>query len=78
VIREGRASSGPREAGFVEFWAAGANVTGEFQCSECGYGVTIFRTLPQCPMCTGTSWEQVPWSPLTRAAAGEAREYSGS
>jgi rubredoxin len=52
---------------FVEFWVAGQNVTGEFHCSECGYGVTIMRVLPLCPMCGGTSWEQSPWSPFTRA-----------
>jgi rubredoxin len=52
---------------FVEFWSAGQNVKGEFHCSECGYGVTIVRTLPLCPMCGGTSWEQSPWSPFTRA-----------
>jgi len=42
-------------------------VKGEFHCSECGYGVTIVRALPLCPMCGGTSWEQSPWSPFTRA-----------
>jgi len=52
---------------YVEFWAAGQIVTGEFHCSDCGYGVTIVRTLPSCPMCGGTSWEQSPWSPFTRA-----------
>ena len=30
---------------YVEFWAAGATVKGEFHCSECGYGVAIVRTL---------------------------------
>jgi rubredoxin len=52
---------------YVEFWAAGATVKGEFHCSECGYGVAIVRTLPLCPMCGGTSWEQVPWSPFSRS-----------
>ena len=52
---------------FVEFWVAGVSVKGEFHCSECGYGVTIVRALPLCPMCGGTSWEQAPWSPFTRA-----------
>jgi hypothetical protein len=52
---------------FVEFWATGQAVKGEFHCSECGYGVTIVRTLPLCPMCRGTSWEQSAWSPFTRA-----------
>ena len=52
---------------YVEFWAAGQAVKGEFHCSACGYGVTIVRALPVCPMCGGTSWEQSPWSPFTRA-----------
>jgi len=52
---------------YVEFWAAGQAVKGEFHCSECGYGVTIVHALPLCPMCGGTSWEQSPWSPFTRA-----------
>ena len=52
---------------YVEFWATGQAVKGEFHCSECGYGVTIVRALPLCPMCGGTSWEQSPWSPFSRA-----------
>jgi rubrerythrin len=52
---------------YVEFWAAGQIVKGEFHCSECGYGVTIVRALPLCPMCRGTLWEQSDWSPFTRA-----------
>jgi rubrerythrin len=52
---------------YVEFWASGQIVTGEFHCSDCGYGVTIMRALPLCPMCHGTSWEQCDWSPFTRA-----------
>jgi rubrerythrin len=52
---------------YVEFWAAGQPVKGEFHCSACGYGVTIVRALPLCPMCQGSSWEQSDWSPFTRA-----------
>ena len=55
------------EGGYVQFWSAGESVKGEFHCAECGYGVTVYRKLPVCPMCGGTSWEQAPWSPLTRA-----------
>jgi rubredoxin len=51
---------------FVEFFAAGQSVKGEYHCSDCGYGVTIVRALPLCPMCGGTSWEQSDWSPFTR------------
>ena len=55
--------------GFVPFYAAGDSAKGEFHCTECGYGVTIFRELPHCPMCGCTSWEQSTWSPLTHARA---------
>ena len=40
---------------------------GEFHCAECGYGVTVYRALPVCPMCGGGEWEQSAWSPLSRA-----------
>jgi rubredoxin len=64
--------------GYVQFWSTGQAVKGEFKCSECAYCVTVFRELPQCPMCSGTSWEQVPWSPLTRAleAGGGSRDLA--
>ena len=54
---------------FVAFWPAGKSVKGEFHCSECGYGVTIVRALPTCPMCGGNTWEESPWSPFTRSKA---------
>jgi rubrerythrin len=53
--------------GFVEFLSSGDRATGEYHCSECGYGVTIFAVLPLCPMCGGTAWEQSSWSPFSRA-----------
>jgi rubrerythrin len=52
---------------YVEFLAAGQSVKGEFHCSDCGYGVTIVRALPLCPMCGGKSWERFAWSPFTRS-----------
>ncbi len=52
---------------FVEFFPTGQPVKGEYHCSECGYGVTIVRALPLCPMCGGTSWEQSAWSPFSRS-----------
>ena len=52
---------------FVEFWPTGQSVKGEYHCAECGYGVTVFTVLPQCPMCGGRSWEQSTWSPFARA-----------
>jgi hypothetical protein len=54
---------------YVDFLVTGAAAKGEFHCSECGYGVTIVRVLPVCPMCQGTSWEQSAWSPFGRSRA---------
>lgn len=51
----------------VHFYAAGANGKGEYRCAECAYGVTVHRTLPVCPICSGSSWEQAAWSPFSRA-----------
>ena len=60
---------GRREDEFVAFLAAGDPVVGEFRCSECGYGVSISRALPICPMCGGVTWEHGPWSPPARVGA---------
>lgn len=46
---------------YVPFTAAGEQGIGEFRCAECGYGVTVWSTLPRCPMCTGESWERSGW-----------------
>jgi rubrerythrin len=48
--------------------AAGAAAVGEFRCRSCGYGVTVQRALPICPMCGGTEWEQAS-RPFGRARA---------
>jgi rubrerythrin len=66
-MTQGRETTRTATDDYVEFWATGQSVKGEFHCSECGYGVTIVRALPLCPMCRGTSWEQSPWSPFTRS-----------
>jgi hypothetical protein len=68
-MAEGRQTSRAAMDDYVEFVSTGQTVKGEFHCSDCGYGVTVVRKLPLCPMCGGTSWEQSPWSPFTRAAA---------
>jgi rubrerythrin len=52
--------AGSRRAEYVEFVTTGAPATGAFHCSACGYGVTVQSTLPQCPMCNGTTWEREP------------------
>jgi rubredoxin len=61
--REGRTA----DADYVDFFVTGAPAAGEFHCADCGYGVAVQATLPQCPMCAGTTWEPHPWSPLVRA-----------
>jgi rubredoxin len=53
---------------YVPFLAKGAPATGEYQCASCGYGINLHSYLPRCPMCGGEAWEQVSWSPFTRAA----------
>ena len=50
---------------FVDFVTAGVHVKGEFHCADCGYGVTVYRELPRCPMCGGREWEQSDWSPFS-------------
>ena len=52
---------------YVQFSGAGDSAKGQFQCSECGHGLTVHRTLPVCPMCSGSSWEQAAWSPFGRS-----------
>jgi hypothetical protein len=66
-MAQGSETSGTATDDYVEFLPAGQPVKGEFHCSDCGYGVTIVRSLPLCPMCGGKSWEQSPWSPFTRS-----------
>lgn len=51
---------------YVEFASAGAEGTGVYHCSGCGYGVTVQATLPRCPMCGGTTWEPATWGSLMR------------
>jgi rubrerythrin len=54
---------------YVKFWPSGSAAKGEFQCSECSYGVIVSKELPQCPMCGGRSWEAAAWSPFRRTEA---------
>ncbi len=48
-------------------WPAGESVKGEFHCADCGYGITVYRTLPLCPMCGCEQWQQSAWSPFGRS-----------
>jgi rubrerythrin len=53
-----RSSADQYEAAeYVEFLGAGEPAEGEYYCSACGYGVTVQRQLPLCPMCGGAAWE---------------------
>lgn len=45
-----------------ELVTAGAAAGGAFHCATCGYGVAVQATLPQCPMCGGTSWERAQFT----------------
>jgi hypothetical protein len=67
VQLEGSADASPApveltldESGFVDFAVTGTKVSGEFRCSDCGYGAVVQRVLPPCPMCGGTVWETRP------------------
>ena len=40
-------------------FVAGAAAKGEFRCTDCGYGITVYRKLPRCPMCGTEVWEQL-------------------
>jgi rubrerythrin len=63
-MREGSPIETVESAGYVDFAGAGDTAAGSFHCVECGYGVTVQRALPLCPMCGGDAWEQAPWSPF--------------
>ena len=56
------------ESGFADFTVAGAHVSGEFRCTDCGYGAVVRSALPPCPMCSGTVWERR--GPLARRVRG--------
>ena len=43
-----------------DFAVTGTSATGEYRCSDCGYGAVVQRALPPCPMCGGSAWESRP------------------
>ena len=55
--------------GAPDFLRAGSEVSGEYYCAECGYGVSVRLLLPVCPMCRGRSWEDAATSPFARPRA---------
>ena len=64
----GRSTEMLEATGFVDFFMTGQPATGEFHCSECGYGVIVERELPRCPMWSSTGWEQPGWGAISRRA----------
>jgi hypothetical protein len=65
MLDEARIVEG-RDGDYVAFFTAGTEVSGEFLCAQCGYGVTLRTKLPLCPMCGSTSWERPTWAPARR------------
>ena len=65
---ESRRSEGPAltRDGIPDFLVAGDPALGDFRCAECGYGISVRRTLPECPMCRGSQWEEPGTSPYGR------------
>jgi rubrerythrin len=51
---------------YVEFMRTGTEASGAYHCSGCGYGVSVQASLPQCPMCGGTTWEIAASSAFAR------------
>ncbi len=60
VSRRTPAALPPVFAALVDFVVTGTKISGEFRCSDCGYGAVVHRALPPCPMCGGTVWETRP------------------
>jgi hypothetical protein len=52
--------------GVPGFLGAGSEASGYYHCADCGYGISVRRLLPVCPMCRGSSWEDATSSPFTR------------
>jgi len=57
---------GGMDGDYVAFVTAGSPALGAYHCSHCGYGVTVQTTLPQCPMCSGTTWEPAAVSAFSK------------
>jgi hypothetical protein len=59
-----------QEDEYVEFARAGTRTVGEFECTACGYAVTVRHQLPLCPSCGEAVWERALWSPFGRTLSG--------
>ena len=38
----------------------------ELVCGECGYGIVVRGTAPECPMCRQRVWDSPVWRPFMR------------
>lgn len=47
---------------------SGAVDPGDYVCADCGYGVSVSRSLPACPMCRGHGWRQARRKHVRRAS----------
>ena len=65
-MREGLKVGVPASAVSADLVETGQMVAGPFRCVSCGYGVTVYRALPICPMCGGTAWQPAGWRPSGR------------
>ena len=60
----------------VQELIAGAPAKGEYRCTGCGYGVTVYSQLPRCPMCgADDAWEQLAWNPFGHLQSTELPLY---
>ena len=59
-------------------WTAGSRAKGELRCADCGYGITVHRELPTCPMCRGIEWQRVPWRPYSRSLLRRTHDVTES
>jgi rubrerythrin len=66
-IEPRRAEGALARDGVPVFLGAGSDASGEYHCADCGYGITVKRLLPVCPMCRGRSWEDAVTSPFARS-----------
>jgi hypothetical protein len=51
------------ERDYVEFWPAGAVVSGRFRCTACGGTMNVKFVLPSCQQCGERLWERDYSSP---------------
>jgi rubrerythrin len=40
--------------------------TTQYRCRRCGYGISLSRALPLCPMCQRRNWQPIPIARASR------------